>query len=309
MRRQRFLVAILAAALAAGTALVAAGQQSTFRTGVEVVSLNVTVTDQASQRFITDLDRDDFQVFEDGVRQELTFFTRTQSPIALTLLLDTSASMDDKLHVAQEAAIGFARRLRPEDLAAVIDFDSRVQILQTFTNDAAALEAAIRKTTADGSTAMFNAIYIALSELRKVRAKSPDDVRRQAIVLLSDGEDTSSLLPYEEVLERAKRSETAIYAIGIRGKEAAGARGFREAEFVLRQLSQETGGRVFFPSTAAELPAIYTQISDELASQYTLGYTSKNARRDGSWRRVVVRLNRSNATARTKQGYYAPTPN
>jgi Ca-activated chloride channel homolog len=309
MRRQRFLVAILAAALAAGTALVAAGQQSTFRTGVEVVSLNVTVTDQASQRFITDLDRDDFQVFEDGVRQELTFFTRTQSPIALTLLLDTSASMDDKLHVAQEAAVGFARRLRPEDLAAVIDFDSRVQILQTFTNDAAALEEAIRKTTADGSTAMFNAIYIALSELRKVRAKSPDDVRRQAIVLLSDGEDTSSLLPYEEVLERAKRSETAIYAIGIRGKDPVAARGFREAEFVLRQLSQETGGRVFFTSTAAELPAIYTQIAEELASQYTLGYTSKNPRRDGTWRRVVVRPNRSNATARTKQGYYAPTPN
>jgi Ca-activated chloride channel homolog len=309
MRRQRFLVAILAAALAAGTALVAAGQQSTFRTGVEVVSLNVTVTDQASQRFITDLDRDDFQVFEDGVKQELTFFTRTQSPIALTLLLDTSASMDDKLHVAQEAAIGFARRLRPEDLAAVIDFDSRVQILQTFTNDAAALEEAIRKTTADGSTAMFNAIYIALSELRKVRAKSPDDVRRQAIVLLSDGEDTSSLLPYEEVLERAKRSETAIYAIGIRGKDPVAARGFREAEFVLRQLSQETGGRVFFTSTAAELPAIYTQIAEELASQYTLGYTSKNPRRDGTWRRVVVRPNRSNATARTKQGYYAPTPN
>jgi Ca-activated chloride channel homolog len=310
MRRQKLLLLALIGAIAAGAALAAAAQQpSTFRTGVEVVSLTVTVTDQANQRFITDLERDDFQVFEDGVKQELTFFTRTQTPIALTLLLDTSASMDDKLAVAQEAATGFARRLRPEDLAAVIDFDSRVQVLQPFTNDAAALEAAIRKTTADGSTAMYNAIYIALSELRRVRAKSPDEVRRQAVVLLSDGEDTSSLLPYEEVLERAKRSETAIYAIGIRGKEAAGARGFREAEFVLRQLSQETGGRVFFPSTAAELPAIYTQISDELASQYTLGYTSKNARRDGSWRRVVVRLNRSNATARTKQGYYAPTPN
>jgi Ca-activated chloride channel homolog len=299
----------LAAAVACCAALVAGGQQSTFRTGVEVVSLNVTVTDQANQRFITNLDRDDFQVFEDGVKQEVTFFTKTQTPIALTLLIDTSASMDDKLATAQQAATGFARRLRPEDLASVIDFDSRVQILQPFTNDAAALEAAIMKTTADGSTAMYNAIYIALSELRKVRAKSPDDVRRQAIVLLSDGEDTSSLLPYEEVLERAKRSETAIYAIGIRSKDPVAARGFREAEFVLRQLSQETGGRVFFPGSASELPAIYTQIAEELASQYTLGYTSKNPRRDGSWRRVVVRLTRSNATARTKQGYYAPTPN
>jgi Ca-activated chloride channel homolog len=310
MRRpSSLLLVVLAAALASAAALTAAGQPSTFRTGVEVVSLNVTVTDQANQRFITDLDRDDFEVFEDGVKQELTFFTRTQTPIALTLLIDTSASMDDKLSTAQEAAIGFARRLRAEDLASVIDFDSRVQILQPFTHDAAALETAIRKTTADGSTAMYNAIYIALSELRKVRAKSADEVRRQAIVLLSDGEDTSSLLPYEEVLERAKRSETAIYAIGIRGKDPVAVRGFREAEFVLRQLSQETGGRAFFPTSAAELNAIYSQISDELASQYTLGYTSKNARRDGSWRRVIVRPNRTNATARTKQGYYAPTPN
>ena len=127
--------------------------------------------------------------------------------------------------------------------------------------------------------------------------------------MLSDGEDTSSLLPFEEVLDLAKRSETAIYAIGLRANDAgsSGARGFKEAEFVLRQLSQETGGRAFFPSQATDLNAIYTQISDELSSQYTIGYTSKNPKRDGAWRRVVVRAARTGVTARTKLGYFAPT--
>ncbi|MCL4812096.1 MAG: VWA domain-containing protein [Vicinamibacteraceae bacterium] len=294
---------IVAAALAGGGVVLA--QQQVFRTGVEVVSLNVTVTNPGNA-FLTDLTRDEFEVFEDGVRQEITFFTRSHTPISLALLLDTSASMDDKIATAQEAAVGFARRLRSEDNAMVVDFDSRVTVLQTFTNDVNALERSIRSTTPDGSTALFNAVYIALNELKKTRATSLDEVRRQAIVVLSDGEDTSSLLPFEEVLELAKRSETSIYAIGVRSKEPLQPRGFREAEFVLRQLARETGGRAFFPGSAAELPAIYTVIAEELASQYTMGYTSKNARRDGAWRRIVVRALRPNALARTKQGYYAP---
>lgn len=281
--------------------------QPSFRTGIDVVSLNVTVT-TADQQFVTDLGQQDFLVFEDGVKQDVSFFTRSQLPIALALLLDTSASMDDKMATAQEAAIGFARRLRPEDVAQVIDFDSRVTILQSFTSDGPALEKAIRTTAAGGSTSMYNAIYIALNEMKKVRAASADDIRRRAIVVLSDGEDTSSLLPFEEVLELAKRAETAIYTIGIRSRDPGATRGFREAEFVLKQLAYETGGRAFFPLSVEELPAIYTLIASELSSQYTVGYTSKNARRDGSWRRVVVRLARPNTIARTKQGYYAPAP-
>jgi Ca-activated chloride channel family protein len=136
------------------------------------------------------------------------------------------------------------------------------------------------------------------------------DIRRQAIIVLSDGEDTSSLLPFEEVLDLAKRSETAIYSIGLRAGEGTGvsAKGFKEAEFVMRQFSQETGGRSFFPNQIADLAGIYGQISDELSSQYTVGYTSKNPKRDGTWRRVVVRVVRPNLTARTKLGYFAPTP-
>ncbi len=239
----------------------------------------------------------------------MTLFNRTNLPIALALLMDTSASMESRLGTAQEAAIGFSRRLRAQDLAEVIDFDSRVVVLQGFTNKSSELEAAIKKTSAGGSTSMYNAIYIALKDVKKVVATSSDDIRRQAIVLLSDGEDTSSLLPFEEVLDLAKRSETAIYSIGLRSPEggSAGAKGFKEAEFVLRQLSQETGGRAFFPTQVADLNGIYGQIADELSSQYTVGYTSKNPKRDGAWRRIVVRTTRPSTTARTKLGYFAPT--
>lgn len=303
--RPRAIVA--AGTLAASVTVAGHAQQPSFRTGVEIVSLNVTVVEGTS-RYITDLEATDFLVFEDGVKQDTTFFTRANLPIALSLLIDTSASMESRLHTAQEAAIGFARSLRQQDLAEVVDFDSRAIILQAFTNSAAELEQAIRKTSAGGSTSMYNAIYIALKDLKRIVASKVDEIRRQAVVVLSDGEDTSSLLPFEEVLDLAKRSETAIYAIGLRSGEGSGAsRGFREAEFVLRQLAQETGGRAFFPNDIAELEAIYTQISDELSSQYTIGYTSRNTKRDGAWRRIVVRVERPGASARTKQGYYAPT--
>jgi len=277
-----------------------------FRVGIDIVSLNVTVTGPGG-RYVTDLGKDDFQVYEDGIQQTVSFFSRSQLPIALALLLDTSASMEEKLGTAQAAAIGFAHRLRPDDVAEVIDFDSRVEILQPFTNDVQALEDAIHKTTAGGSTSLYNALYISLKELRKVQARAPDEIRRQAVVVLSDGEDTSSLIGYDEVLDLAKRSETGIYAIGLRSPRQEQGEGFHEAEFVLRQLAQETGGRAFFPETVAQLPAIYDQISEELASQYALGYTSSNPRRDGLWRRVVVKVSRAGVRARTKQGYYAPT--
>lgn len=287
-----------------GTPAGAAGQP--FRAGVDLVSLNVTVAENGANRYATDLEQDNFQVYEDGVKQDVTYFTRANLPIALALLVDTSASMEARLQTAQDAAIGFAKRLRAQDLAEVIDFDSRVVILQAFTNSAAELEQAIRRTSAGGSTSMYNAVYIALKDLKKVVAVNVDEIRRQAIVLLSDGEDTSSLLPFEEVLDLAKRSETAIYTIGLRSQDGGGGRGFKEAEFVLKQLAQETGGRAFFPLQVAELAGIYGQISDELSSQYTVGYTSRNPKRDGAWRRVVVRLDRPNLVARTKQGYFGP---
>jgi len=298
--------ALAAVALAAASLSALAAQQPSFRAGVELVSLNVTVSDP-SGRFVTDLDQSAFEVFEDGVRQEITFFSRSNQPIALSLLLDTSASMEDKMQTAQQAAINFARRLRAQDLAQVIDFDSRVTIAQPFTTSTGDLEVAIRRTAAGGSTALYNAVYIALKELKKIQAADTEEIRRQAIVVLSDGEDTSSLVNFEEVLELAKRSETAIYTIGLRGRGPERVRGaFNESDFVLRQLAQETGGRAFFAQSVHELSGIYEQIAEELSSQYTIGYTSKNPKRDGAWRRIVVRVTAPNATARTKQGYYGP---
>jgi Ca-activated chloride channel family protein len=299
----RLALATTALALV-GLGVQAPGQR--FKVGIDLVSLNVTVTD-SEHHYVTDLDQGTFEVYEDGMKQDISFFSKTQLPIALALLLDTSASMEEKLRTAQEAAIGFSRRLRPQDVAEVIDFDSKVEILQAFTSEQSALEAAIRRTTAGGSTSLYNAIYISLKELKKAQVRATDEVRRQAVVLLSDGEDTSSLLGYDEVLDLAKRSETAIYAIGLRSPRQETGKGFREAEFVLRTLSQETGGRAFFPEQVAELPAIYDQISEELASQYAIGYTSNNQRRDGRWRRVIVRVARQGTTARAKQGYFAPT--
>ncbi len=294
----------LACALAFLAAIPVLAQRPQFRTTVDIVSLNVTVVNGSSQ-YVTDLEQEDFSVFEDGVKQELIFFTRRPQPIALSLLLDSSASMENNMQTLQVAATNFVKRLKPTDLAQVIDFDSRVSIRQGFTGDQAALEAAIQQTISGGSTSLHNAIYVSLKELAKVKVQADEDVRRQALIVFSDGEDTSSLVSFEEVLDLAKRSETSIYTIALRGNDNT-TRGFREAEFILRQLAQETGGRSFFPQKVDDLNGVYGQIADELASQYTVGYSSKNPRVDGAFRRIVVQLARPNVTARTKRGYFAP---
>ena len=282
-------------------------QPPKLRSGVELVSLNVSVMSEG--KYITDLEQEEFQVFEDGALQAVSFFSRKQQPVALAILLDTSDSMDDKLRTAQEAAAGFVKRLGPEDVAQVIGFNGQVEILQDFSNEAAILEAAIRRTIAEGPTGLYNAIYVSLKELRKIQPRTEEEIRRRAIVVLSDGDDTSSVVPYEEVLDLAKRSETAIYTIGLREEaRLAGSRAtFKESEFVLKQLAQETGGRSFFPTEVRELPKIYEQISQELSAMYTLAYTSKNPLRNGAWRRIVVRIARPGHVPRTRQGYYGPS--
>ena len=302
MKRVALLAAAVVAALVSAPSAQAPG---TFRAAIDVVSLNVTAMD-ASNHYVTDLDEKDYSVFEDGVKQDLTFFTRKQQPIALSLLLDSSASMEDKLPTLQTAATNFVHRLKSNDLAQVIDFDSRVEIRQAFTSTQSELNSAILLTQAGGSTSLYNAVYISLKELAKVRATGDEDVRRHALVLFSDGEDTSSLISFDEVLELAKRSETAIFTIALRGADTQ-SKGFHEAEFVMRQLAQETGGRSFFPAKIDDLNGVYAEIADELASQYTLGYSSKNIKRDGAFRRIVVQIDRPNVTPRTKRGYYAPT--
>jgi Ca-activated chloride channel homolog len=299
---RRSVAALLALVLCTAAAA-AVRSQERIRGGVDLVSLHVTVVE--GTRYITDLEEADFEVYEDGVRQQISFFSNVQHPIALAVLLDTSASMEGHMGMAQEAAVGFARQMRPGDLMEVVDFNGQVTILQTFTDEVAALEQAIRRTVPNGSTALYNAIYIALRSLQKVRALRTGDIRRQAVILLSDGDDTSSLVAYDEVLDLAKRSETAIYAIGLRPNDGQ-RRDFKRSEFVLRELSQATGGRVFYPTASTELPRIYEQIARELASQYAIGYTSGDTQRNGAWRRVSVRVLRPDMVARTREGYFAP---
>ena len=297
----------LSAVLAAGC--VAAGHAAqVYRGGTDVVLLSVTVTDSAGHH-VPGLKSEDFRVFEDGVLQDVTHFSAQPEPVSLSLLLDTSNSMelDNRMAMAQLAASGFVGRLGPNDVAQIVDFDTTTKILSDFTNDKAVLDRAIRLAKAGGATSLYNTIYAALSDLKRLRGQRAGETRRQAIVLLSDGEDTSSIVPNEDVIDLAKRSEVVVYAIAVVNKEPTPTRGWNEAEFVLRSLTRETGGRVFFVTDPQQLPAIYIQVSEEIANQYSVGYSSKNTKRDGVWRKISLQVVKGNATPRTRTGYYAPT--
>jgi Ca-activated chloride channel homolog len=278
----------------------------TFGTEIEVINLNVSVTDGRG-RYVTDLIAKNFAVYEDGVRQDLSLFTHENLPISLALLVDTSASMDEKLSVAQAAAIRFVKTLRPQDLAEVGQFNDRLTILQDFTSDQNALDTAIKNTHASGPTALHNALYVTLRELTK--QKKAGELRRRAIILLSDGEDTASLVSDDQVEELARQTEIAIYSISLRPSSSAERQRleFSQAIHLLTALSHDSGGQVFFPNSLSELDAVYDQIAEELRTQYNLGYISGNKRRDGKWRRIVVRTpDREDLQIRHKLGYFAP---
>jgi Ca-activated chloride channel homolog len=310
MPSRRHLVAALALAYVASSSPLA--QSQVFRASTDMVFLSVTATENS--RAAAGLNQEDFTVFEDGRPQEIEVFSREPQPIALSLLLDASDSMTNRMGMAAEAAIGFVRRMRPGDEAQVVAFNNTTNIRQAFTTDHALLEQAIRSTRTDGSTSLYTALYIAFNELDRVGRAQGEEIRRQAVVLLSDGEDTSSLLGYEEVLERARHSDVVVFAVGLRddvrtntARSSATSRSGSQYDYALRTLAQTTGGRVFFADAAAQLPAIYNQIADELSSQYTIGYTSRNTNRDGRWRQLSIRVGKPGVVARTRAGYFGPT--
>ena len=272
-----------------------------FRISVDLISMNVTVTDTRN-RFVTDLGADDFRVFEDGIHQDISVFSQEDLPLRMILLLDSSASMEEKMTFAQQAAVNFVETMKSDDLTEVVEFGSKAHIVQPFTADAEVLSYAIRRTQAGGTTSLYNALYIALKDLSRRRA----DIRRQAIIVLSDGEDTSSLVTFDQVLELTKDTDVTIYTISLRREEGRGSKHFSEAEHVLKKLAEETGGQWFFPGHIDELASTYERIAKELKSQYNIGYVSNNSRRDGSWRRVVVQTASDRLLVRTKLGYYAP---
>ncbi|MBI1875980.1 MAG: VWA domain-containing protein [Acidobacteria bacterium] len=274
----------------------------TFRSAVELVALNVSVVD-AERRFITGLRREDFSVYENGVRRELAFFGPAAVPVDVGLLLDVSASMTDKIGLVAEAATGFIRTLRPSDRATVIGFANRITVLQSFTGDWERLQDAVRQARPGGATGLYNALYIVANEFGRER-KTYDEVRRQALVLLSDGQDTSSLVERDEALVAVRRSGVTVYAISPKPRLTAN-RSAADAAFMLKALAQDTGGRAFFLEELKALTSVYVEIAADIGHQYTLAYELDHRRRDATFRRLTVRVTtRPDARVRTRRGYF-----
>ena len=279
---------------------------SPFRSGTELVPLQVAVTD-ASRRYVPDLRVEDFAVFEEGVRQDVTLFAAATAPVDVMLLLDTSFSMVQRMEVTQEAAINFVRALRQGDRAAVVPFNEVVRITQPLTADLARVEDAIRAASPSGGTAVYEAVYIALRELTRAR-RDASQLRRQALVVLTDGLDNSSHVALADVLSEARRSTVTVYTVvPPSGSEESFVR-FRPLPlFDLRSLAEETGGRTFVPARLEDLAGTYREIAEELSQQYWLAYVP-SVRGEG-FRRVSVRVaTRPELRVRTRSGYYASTP-
>ena len=292
--------------LAAQEPLPAQVQPPVFRSSANIVSVNVTVTD--GRKPVTGLTRGDFEVLEDGVRQEVQFFESRSVPLDVILLLDTSSSMQDKMPAVHEAARSFMKILRPEDRGAVVTFADSVEVVQDLTYDGGAIEAAINSTRASGSTALRTAVYVALKQFA-VHPRASGEIRRQAIALLSDGNDTKSLVPMDDVLALARRSGVNIYPITLAGSPAARPSEdlrFSDAYQALQTLARDTGGQVFVAAHVQKLKDIYQTIAGELSAQYSIAYSSTNARADGRFRRILIRII-SNPTLRprARSGYLA----
>lgn len=274
-----------------------------------MVALNVTVLDGLKP--VSGLGQQDFEVYEDGVQQSVRFFESRAVPLDVILLLDASSSMTDKIDVVHDAARGFMRRLREGDRGAVVAFADSVNIIQPLTPDKGAIERAISATRPKGATSLYNAIYVALKQFGR-HANDTSDVRRQAIAVLSDGEDTSSLVAFDDVLALARKTGVSIYTIALQSQFAAlraQKKYYSDAEYAMKSLAQETGAQSFSPKSVHDLKGVYDAITTELSTQYSLGYAPTNGRNDGRYRRIVVRVaSNPNYRPRTRSGYTAEAP-
>ena len=285
-------------------------QSPVFRSGSALVALNVSVQD-AGAKYIAGLQPADFAVYEDGVKQDVRFFESNAVPVDLIVLIDASSSMSDKMQMAHAAAAGFLNTLRAGDRGAVVSFANSVNIVQPLTNDRALLDRAVHGIVANGSTALNNAVYISLKQFGR-SARQDDEPRRQAIVVLSDGEDTSSLVSFDDVLTLARKMGVNIYTVALQSKYGAqrasdtGARRyFSESDYAMKTLARETGAQSFFPA-ASDLKGVYGSIATDLANQYSIGYIPANGRPDGRFRRVIVQIvTKPGLRSRTRPGYTA----
>lgn len=291
-----------------------APQGPVIKTSVNLVNLFVTVRDK-NKRIVTDLKQEDFKVFEDNQEQKIAFFSKEVTlPITLALLLDTSGSEQDMLGAIQEAGSSFLSRiLKKGDEAMVMSFDSDVDLLSDFTDDRAQLDRAVRKARINipgggmiagnpgpiGSqhqtgTALYDAIYLACGE------KLNTEAGRKAIVIVTDAQDEGSKVRIEEAIEAAQRTDTVVHILLVYDRR------FGANSGAAHKIADETGGRVIDVRSDKKMMQAFDEISEELRSQYTLGYYPTNSARDGKFRKVKVDMNNHDYKVLARKGYYAP---
>jgi VWFA-related protein len=263
-----------------------------------IVSVTAVVQDK-NGAFIRGLGPADIVVTEDGVKQQVAYFREASAPgekipLSVVLVLDSSGSMKNSMHFLQEAALSFVNRLEEVDKALVVDFNSGVRGSAEFTDDASRLEQFVEALQPWGGTSLYDAIHYSLNRIK-------DQPGRKAIIVFSDGDDTTSSLGEKDVIDYARAVEATVYCIGIRGGAGLldrGPRGF------LRKVAKETGGQYYFPEKVGELVRVFNTISDELHNHYLLGY-SPTRLPDGTWREIAVTINRKDAVMRVRKGYFA----
>ncbi len=287
-------------------------QAPVIRTQVNLVNVFATVRDK-NKRIMTDLKQDNFRVFEDNKEEKIAFFTReTALPVTLGLLIDTSGSESNRLGAEQEAASRFLNRvLRKGDLAMEISFDTDVDLLSDFTDDRGQLERAIQRArinapsggginpgpipqSQSGGTHFYDAVYLACND------KLATEAGRKALVIITDAYDEGSKLRVEEAIEAAQRTDTVIHILLVHDPGY----GFRPD--VARKMTEETGGRMIEVSSEKRLEEAFDQISEELRSQYTLGYYPSNTSHDGKYRKIKVEMSSKDLKVLARKGYYPP---
>lgn len=298
MPKTRFL-SLLAVVLMSAFVVAAQDDDDVVRVNTDLVVLNLTVTDKAGQ-YVKALKLSDFKIYEDGVEvpaNMITSFSLQEAPYAAVVLLDSSGSMEARFSLARSAAIRFLDGLRPEDVAAVYRFDSKVERVQEFSGgrDLAPIAYAIR---ARGMTTLNDAIVEAANTL----ASRPE--QRKAIVILSDGVDTYSKASSDKAVESALAVGASIFAVDMSQVEIGGS-ARQQAAASLKAFAEKTGGRFIATPGGPALREAFTGIAEELGHQYAVSYRPINQKRDGKWRTLEVKVQREDLTVRTRKGYRA----
>jgi Ca-activated chloride channel homolog len=274
-----------------------------FKKDVDEVLLHASVTDDR-QHIVTNLDRSDFTVFEDGKQQNIISFRHEDIPVAMGIVIDNSGSMREKRMKVNQAALNLVRSSNPQDEVFVVNFNDEYYLDQDFTNDLLKLKEALEKIDARGGTALFDAV-VASAEHLKMNAR----LEKKILFVVTDGEDNASNENLEQAVKHLQVEDgPSVYAIGILGDEEHPKRARKALEII----AQRTGGIAFFPKTLDEVDAISKTVAHDIRNQYTIGYRPTNPRGTGGFRAVRVDAKakgHAKLTVRTKSGYYAgPSP-